>query len=143
MTIVKKLLLMTALIFGSDTQLCASEPQQLLEFANSLDRIETEESEPKNIATWIRKIFSKPDKHSTDVTDLLSSITESPKLSLPEKTKAIKQIYIQEITPKENNTGYFSSISTRMKAAAAFVIVASIASYFYFMHPWSTPTAQQ
>lgn len=142
MTIVKQLFLITAFGLGINTQLCASESQPLLSFADKLERLQTENSEPKTIAQWIRKTFSGTDEHSTQVTDQLNNIVESNN-NPTQQAQAIREIYTKETTPQQQeNTGYFSNISTRVKAAAALVIAASIASYFYFMRPWSTPSAQ-
>jgi hypothetical protein len=134
MAMVQKLFLITAL--GLGIQLCTSESDsKLLNFANSLDLVSSEKSEPKNIASWIRSTFYSTTQHNKDVTEQLKDIVNSD-VNVAQKTQSIKQLWTQETTPKEENQGYFSSMSSYTKAAAAFIIAAGIASYFYFMRPW-------
>src|SRR5258708_7121251 len=106
---IKKLFLMTAL--GLGIQLCASQHQsdpdtELLNFANYLDRVPTSDPEPKNIATWIREIFYGTNENTADQLKEIVLSTKDNKA----RAQAIKQIYAQETTPKEENKGYFSNM---------------------------------
>lgn len=63
--------------------------------------------------------------------------------SFDDAKQRIKQLKNStEQTEAEKNQSYFANISSFATAAAAFVIAASVASYFYFMRPWSTPSTE-
>jgi hypothetical protein len=130
MNISKKLFLIATLGLGMGLQISASEPASTtpLDFADKLDKYSN--AEPKNIARWIRETYNHVDPHSTAINEQLKTIISSGDTDI-KKTKGIKAIWEQETTPKSNE-GYFSNISTLAKAAAAFIVTASIVSYFYF-----------
>jgi hypothetical protein len=128
MNISKKLFLIATFGLGLGLQISASEPASTLDFADKLDRVSN--TEPKNIARWIRETYNRVDTRGKEINEKLEGIVSSNN-SDTNKTKAIKTIWEQETTPKSNE-GYFSNISTFAKVAAAFIVTASIASYFYF-----------
>jgi hypothetical protein len=142
MTIVKKLFFMTVLGLAINEQLSASEPQpdatKLLNIADNLQRIPN--TEPMTIAQWIRTKYNSIYAQDKETTEKLLNIANSEN-SPTEKTKAIKNLWQEETAPKKSED-YFSSMSNMAKAAVALVVTASIASYFYFMHPWAKTAAE-
>ena len=142
MIIVKKLFFMTILGLVVGAQISASEPQSdATNLLNIADRLQTiPNTEPMTIAQWIRTTYNSMYEHDKETTEKLQNIANSND-PLPEKTKAIKKIWQEETAPKKSES-YFSSMSNMAKAAVALVVTASIASYFYFMHPWTKASAE-
>ncbi len=98
----------------------------------------TKNADDINLTNWANRAYTADQNLANQ---LVNDVNTSK--SFDDAKAAVKQIYIRETTPQKKNEGYFANISTSVKAAAAFVIAASIASYFYFMRPWLTPSTQQ
>ncbi len=142
MSIAKQLLLVTIMNCGLLSQINASQnytnkqQEKFTKFTTVLSQ--APKAEDRNLATWANIQFAT----NQNLTNELVNSVNANSGSLDDAKAAVRQIYLRETTPQKENTGYFSNISMRVKAAAAFVIAASNASYFYFMRPWSTPSAQ-
>jgi hypothetical protein len=137
MSIAKQLLLIAIINCGLLSQVDASQnyteeqEQRFTKFTTVLSR--AEEAEDRKLATWANKVFTTDQNLANQLVNDVNTST-----SFDNAKEAVKHIYIRETTPQQNNEGYFSNISTRVKAAAAALVIASIASYFYFMHPWGS-----
>jgi hypothetical protein len=138
MNISKRLLLITITIFG--LQLSGSqyseEEKKLSAFSNQLQltAYDKEDATYINAATLI--------KNSIYNNQNLSKLMEIADSNQSDDDK-VKSILKLENNEENQNEGYFSSMSIFAKAAtaAALVLTVGIASYFYFMRPWS-PTTQ-
>jgi hypothetical protein len=137
MYISKQLFLITAVCLSLGFQINASQNEEqdsgFLNFTRQLI-YQHKTADDINTGNWMNAIYQKGDPSDENTINQLMNITNSDKTD--EEKKA--DILALKNSTTGQNKSYFSSISTFTKAAAAFVIAASIASYFYFMRPWST-----
>lgn len=140
MYISKQLLLVTVVSFGLHFQINASEygreeieqkiknAQKVNDFSKELEKDARQKENARELETsrWIDTLYGT----NQDLTELANIIDTNDSL----ETKANKLFQLKEGSGQKS---YFSNISTFTKAAV-FVIAAGIASYFYFMRPWST-----
>ena len=142
MTTVKKLFFMTVLGLAAVAQISASENQSddrgYLSFIGKLRQVKS--ANAMNDANWMSQKYVATDDYSTNITSQLKNIVESNQ-PLPAKISAIEEIKARETAPKVNES-YFSSMSNMAKAAVALVVTASIASYFYFIRPWTKASVE-
>jgi hypothetical protein len=137
MRISKKLLMIATFSFISGSSVNASEPQtqddtNLLNFISGLKKVP--KAAALQLARWMESTYAT----NHDLSDQLINIVNTED-TIANKTKAIEQLkQSTEQAGTDQNTSYFSNIRTMATAAAAFVITASIASYFYFMRPWTS-----
>lgn len=137
MNISKKLLMVAVFSFISGLSINASESQpqddtKLLNFISGLKTVP--KAAALQLARWMETTYTT----NQDLSDELIKIVNADN-TIANKTKAIEQLKQNtEQADIDQDKSYFSNISTFTKAAAAFIITASIASYFYFIRPWGS-----
>jgi hypothetical protein len=131
MNIAKKLFLVIVLSLGS-LQLHASqyneeEKEKIFTFSRTLtqDAKRRENADDLDTARWMEIAYG----NNKDVTEIMNIIDSNE--SFEDKAKDLSQL-------KKGTKSFFSNTSSLITAAAAFIIAASIASYFYFMRPWTS-----
>lgn len=141
MRIANKLFLII-ISLGLGLQLSASEYQpqddkNLLNFISGLKTVP--KAAALQLARWMETTYATDQNLSNQLMDIVNT-----NQSVADKTKAIEQLKQRAEQPEtDKNRSYFANISTAAKTAAAFVITVGIASYLYFMRPWSSSTTQQ
>jgi hypothetical protein len=136
MHIAKKLFLITILSLGTGVHINASESatngdQSIFDsFINNLKS--TYGASLLELTNWMNRAYLNDDALYQQIMAQIKSND-----SLENKREALKKLkQSRELMEEaEKNKSYFSNMST-LAAAAAFIITASIASYFYFMAPW-------
>ncbi|HEX4068599.1 MAG TPA: hypothetical protein VHX42_00735 [Candidatus Babeliales bacterium] len=133
MHISKKLFFIITLNLGLILPINTSEPEtEDTNYRNFIEKLYgVSNNTYKENAMWMRAESVKP---NNPINDQLKVVVGSNR-PLKEKISAIEEIKAQAST---QNEGYFSNISTTAKAAIALLVTAGIASYFYFIYPWSS-----
>jgi hypothetical protein len=133
MSITKQFLLVF-IIFQINASQNYTEKQQknFLVFTQRLSQ--QTNADDMNLARWINETYVTNDNLAGEFINIVNTSTSFD--NAKESIKNLKNT--TEQTETDKTASYFSNISTFTKAAAAFIITASIASYFYFMRPWTS-----
>ena len=148
MDMTKKLLLVTIISSGLHLQINASESYQIsphhtynpkqekdfLQFTED-NLYQTKNAKARDTAQWMNETYRETDSYHKSITNQLMNIVSDPHKKDEEKLTSIAELRENE---ENQNKGYFSSMSTFAKAAAALLVTAGIISYLYFIRPWST-----